>query len=66
MFCSDPKSPGEEFDRFCGPSWSETGADMLGEAVKWISSTLVVVEEGERRSKRDRTASASREVGASL
>ena len=52
------QSPGVEFDRFYGPSWSQSGTDVVGEAIETLGGFL-----GEaRRSSRVRSPSASKEV----
>ena len=52
------QSPGVEFDRFYGPSWSQSGTDVVGEAIETLGGFL-----GEaRRSSRVRSPSASKEA----
>ena len=52
------QSPGEEFDRFYGPSWSKSGTDVVGEAIDTIGEFLVEA----RRSTRARSPAPSKEL----
>jgi len=52
------RSPGEEFDQFYGPSWSQSGTDVVGEAIETLGGFLVEA----RRSSRARSPSARVEV----
>ena len=57
------KCPGPEFEQFYGPSWSESGADVIGEAAKTLSTAIATLDTREqRRSARERGTPPSKEA----